>query len=86
MSTERNLRRAERVQRWLDDPLFNEVLEDLSAEQVASFVQSRPGDVDIRERAYTMLKAIEALKERLQYIASETAHARASAETRTLTK
>ena len=84
LATDRDLRRAEQVRRWLNDDLFNEIFDYLETEQLAAIVNSEPEELQFRESAYQMLKTIARFRGRLHEIASETAHARHDEQSRTL--
>lgn len=84
MATERDLRRADQARRWLDEPLFDEIIDDLKIDLLRLIENSGIDERDLREDAYRMLKTIDAFRSRLEQIASETAHARGSEQHRTI--
>ena len=84
MATERELERAAQVRRWLEDPLFQQIFDDLRQLQFERIENSAAAAQNERERAYNMLNVITLFKQQLEQIASATAHARASEATRTL--
>lgn len=72
--------RAQAARRLLEDEFVNELLQDIAQDQITRFINSEPGEGDIRDFAYTMLRMIEVFRSRLVAIAADTSHAKQSEE------
>lgn len=75
-----DLARADRARQLLQNPLINELIDELIAMQVSRIMSSNGEDIHVREDAYRMARALEMLRAQLQACAGETAHERARAE------
>ena len=66
MDKAREILRGQKAQTLLNDPLLVEAFEDVHADIITGLEKSEFADVEIREDAYRMLRALESLKGKLE--------------------
>jgi len=59
---ELEVRKGKQAEQKLADPFFQECLQKIKDEQIGKIISSSPERKEIRENAYSLLKAVEALE------------------------
>lgn len=67
---ELDVRKGKQAEQKLADPFFQEVLQRIKSEQIGKIVSSSIDRPEIRDNAYFMLKAVEALELELSKLIS----------------
>lgn len=78
------LKQAEDAAHLLSSESFLSVMEELEAEQISTFADSEPSQTNDRHDAYFMMRALKALRSKLQGRADERATQKQREESRKL--
>ena len=64
--------KSERAQHLLEDGFITEVINELKSSKISDIMNTNEGDVEARERAYTVIKTLDLIYGHIESLAADT--------------